>query len=106
MTHEQLVLTSQPSSRHDDPSTSVDAAVRVAKGSDELERTIADVVRDLARPVVAEEIAQTITARTDRWTAPTVVTAVTRARRRGFIVPAGTGVTSRGSNATAYKAAA
>lgn len=102
---EQLVLTAQPSSRHRDPSTSVDAAGRVAKGSAELEDTIAEVVRWFARPVVAEEVARIITARTDRWTVPTIVSAVTRARRRGLIVPAGTGVTSRGSNATAYKAA-
>ena len=103
--NEQLVLTSPPRTRHDDPSTSVDAAGRVAKGSDELERTIAEVVAWLGHPVVAEDIARAILCRTDRWTAPTIVSAVTRARRRGLIVPAGTGVTSRGSNATAYKAA-
>ncbi len=104
--NEQLVLTAQPRTRTGDPSTSVDAAGRVAKGSDELERTIAEVVAWFARPVVAEEIARIICSRTERWTVPTIVSAVTRARRRGLIVPAGTGVTSRGSNATAYKAAA
>ena len=102
---EQLTLAAPPRARRQDPSTSVDAAGRVGKGSDELERVIAETVRWFARPVVAEEVARIICGRTDRWTAPTIVSAVTRARRRGLIVPAGTGVTSRGSNATAYRAA-
>jgi hypothetical protein len=103
--NEQLTLTAAPRTRHDDPSTSVDAAGRVAKGSDELERTIAEVVAWHTRPVVAEDIARAILRRTDRWTGPTIVSAVTRARKRGLIVPAGEGWTSRGSRATAYKAA-
>lgn len=101
--NEQLMLTSAPRTRHDDPSTSVDAAGRVAKGSDELERTIAEVVAWHGVPVVAEDIARAILRRTDRWTSPTIVSAVTRARKRGLIVPAGTGWTSRGSKAVAYE---
>ena len=99
---EQLVLTATPRSRHHDPSPSADAAAKVAKGSDELERTIAEVVAYVCAPVVAEEIARMILRRTDRWTAQTIVSAVTRARRRGLIVPQGTGFTSRGSQACAY----
>jgi hypothetical protein len=102
---EQLVLAAPPPARRTDPSTSADAARRVAKGSDELERTIAEVVKWFHRPVIAEQIARVITGYSDRWTVPTIISAVTRARRRGLIVPAGTGQTSRGNSATAYKAA-
>jgi hypothetical protein len=102
---EQLTLTSTPTARAADPSTAVDAARRVARGSDELERTIAEVVAWHGQPVVAEDIARAILRRTDRWTGPTIISAVTRARKRGLIVPAGEGWTSRGSRATAYKAA-
>lgn len=104
--NEQLVLTAQPRTRHCDPSTSVDAAGRVAKGSEELENKIAEVVARRSTPIVAEQIARIIQQETDRWTGPTIVSAVTRARKRGLIVPAGTGWTSRNSRATAYKAAA
>lgn len=99
---EQLVLTAQPRHRHSDPSVSADAAARIAKGSDELERTIAEVVAYIGAPIVAEDIARMILRRTDRWTHGSIVSAVTRARRRGLIVPSGSGVTSRGSTATAY----
>lgn len=100
---EQLVLYAAPASRHSDPDTSRRAAERVSKGSKELEAAIAAVVAQHTDALVAEQIAQHIAATSDRWTIPSIVTAVTRARRRGLIIPAGTGTTSRGSSATAYR---
>jgi len=99
---EQLVMLAAPGVRHDNPPASSEAAERVGKGSDELERTIGEVVAYHCRPVIAEDVARMICASPDRWTHQTIVSAVTRARRRGLIVPSGEGVTSRGSRATAY----
>ena len=93
--------------RHADPVTAHEAATKVGKGSRELEDRIGQVVAAGRHPVTAESIAEMIIIEVGgpcRWTHSTIVTAVTRARRRKLIVKAGTGTTSRGSRATAYVA--
>ena len=93
--------------RHADPATAHEAATKVGKGSRELEDRIGRVVAAGRYPVTAESIAELIIIEVGgpcRWTHSTIVTAVTRARRRNLIVKAGTGITSRGSRATAYLA--
>lgn len=99
---EQLSVFAQPATRVVDPAQSRNAARVVAKGSDELERRIAVLVAESRRPMTAEAIAQQITLDSHRWGHSTIESAVTRARKRGLIVPAGLAVTSRGREAQAY----
>lgn len=100
---EQLVLVAEPVARHNDPATSHLAAKAVARGSVPLEARIAETVCASHVPLTAEQIAHQITLETDRWGHGTIETAVTRARRRGWIHPAGTGLTSRQREATTYR---
>lgn len=103
---EQLQLLTEPRSRRVDASTSLLAATRVAPGTSALEEAIVTAVADALAAVTADEIADRVLVdHPARWGRSTVLTAVSRARRRGRIVPAGQGVTSRGSTAVAYTAA-
>lgn len=101
----QLTLVAQPRARHDNPATAKAAAESVAHGAGYLEAQIAAVVAQ-CQPVIAEGIAGVLEYRhPGRWTVGTVVTAVSRVAARGLIIPDGTGLTSRGRAATAYRVA-
>lgn len=105
MSTEQLSLLNQPRARVADPGTARAAATRVAPAAGALERAIVDVVADALAPVTADEIADRVVVDHGiRWGRSTVLSAVSRARTSGLIVPAGTGTTSRGSTAIAYTA--
>lgn len=102
---EQLSLLAEPRARAADPGTARAAAERVARAAGALERAIVDVVADALAPVTADEIADRVVVdHGTRWGRSTVLSAVSRARTSGLIVPAGTGTTSRGSTAIAYTA--
>ena len=103
--NEQLVLIATPRARHDSPVTSREAAAVVACAGGAIELAIADCVRTSPCPLTGEQIAHQLTLESDRWGHGTIETAVTRARRRGLIIPAGFGLTSRGREAAMYRAA-
>jgi hypothetical protein len=104
--NEQLVLTAEPRARHDNPTTSHEAAKSMAKGSKALEDRIGRFVANVRDPVTAEEIGLSMTQDPHcPWGFSSIVTAVPRARRRGLIVPAGEGLTRRGRRAITYRSA-
>lgn len=100
---EQLSLLNEPRARAADPGTSRTAAERVAPAAGAIERAIVDAVADALHPVTADEIADRVcTDHGPRWGRTSVLSAVSRAKNNGRIVPAGTGTTSRDSSAIAY----
>lgn len=101
----QLSLLNQPRARHDNPHTSKAAAESVAPASGYLESRIVDACKGISA-LTAEQIAGILGVREPgRWDEGTIRTAVSRASRRGVIVPDGFGVTTRGRQAVAYRGA-
>jgi hypothetical protein len=103
MTVEQLSILNDPRARANDAPTAHAAASRVAPAAGALERAIVTAVAGALDPITADEIADRVCAdHPGRWGRSTVLSAVSRARINGRVVPAGTGTTSRGSAAIAY----
>ena len=101
----QLSLLNQPRARHDNPHTSEAAAESVAPASGYLESRIVDACKG-ARALTAEQIAGILGVREPgRWDEGTIRTAVSRAAKRGLLVVDGTGTTSRGRQAVAFRSA-
>lgn len=100
----QLTLLNQPRRRASDGHTSQAAAASVAPVAGYLEQQIVKVAYN--GPFTAEQIAGILGVREPgRWDEGTIRTAVSRASRRGVIVPDGFGVTARGRQAVAYRGA-
>jgi hypothetical protein len=100
---EQLSLLDQPRARHTDPATSRAAAVRVAPSAGALATAIVAALARAGEPITAPDIADRVTEnQPGRWDRGTVLSAVSRARTAGLIVPAGTRLTPRSSEAAAY----
>lgn len=100
----QLTLLNQPRRRASDGLTSKAAAESVAPVAGYLEQQIVKVAYN--GPFTAEQIASILGVREPgRWDEGTIRTAVSRAAKRGLLVVDGTGTTSRGRQAVAYRSA-
>ncbi len=102
---QQLSLLNQPRARKNDRATSKAAASSVQHVSGYLENQIVATVA-MCGHVTAEHIARTLLQiEPGRWDEGTIRSAVSRVAKRGHIIPAGEGKTSRGSRATTWKTA-
>lgn len=100
----QLALIAEPRHRKTDGHTSKAAAASVAQVSGYLEAQIVKVAYN--GPFTAQQIASILEVREPgRWDEGTIRTAVSRCAKRGLLVPDGTGLTSRGRQAIAYRSA-
>ena len=100
----QLALIAEPRHRSTDPDTSRAAAKSIEPHAGYLEQQIVKVAYN--GPFIAEQIAQILELREPgRWDEGSIRTAVSRCAKRGLLVADGTGLTRRGREAVAFKAA-
>jgi len=100
--NQQLVLVAEPRHRATDGHTSKAAAASVAQVSGYLEAQIVKVAHN--GPFTAQQIASILEVREPgRWDEGTIRTAVSRAAKRGLLIADGTGLTTRGREAVAYR---
>jgi hypothetical protein len=98
----QLVLIAEPRHRATDGHTSKAAAKSIAPVSGYLEAQIVKVAHN--GPFTAQQIASILEVREPgRWDEGTIRTAVSRCAKRGLLTPDGTGLTTRGREAIAWR---